>query len=236
MNLKRYEEAADSLSKAIDKAPATKQAGLRDLRKQCVMAEVGVVAPASGVNQSPAPAPAQTTTQAEVVLWKSIENSQRASDFEGYLQQYPAGAFATLAKGRLDEIHAEATRQQEQQKAQLASAQTQQTRATQAAWQQGESFHVSHWGGMGWGGNGTLVVNPSGVTYYTGQKSSKNAFSASCSDLKWSRGRNDSVDFEVKSSGIRNRLAPIGDGNTNEGPLDDHLLSVLRRYCGDSTN
>ena len=39
MNLKRYEEAADEFSHAIDHAPAEKQEGLRDLRKQCLLAE-----------------------------------------------------------------------------------------------------------------------------------------------------------------------------------------------------
>ena len=46
MNLKRYEEAADQLSQAIQHAPDSKQPGLRDLRKQCLLAESGV-APAA---------------------------------------------------------------------------------------------------------------------------------------------------------------------------------------------
>jgi hypothetical protein len=39
MNLKRYEEAADDFSKAIERAHEPKQAGLRDLRKKCLVAE-----------------------------------------------------------------------------------------------------------------------------------------------------------------------------------------------------
>jgi tetratricopeptide (TPR) repeat protein len=41
MNLKRYEPAADALSKAIERAPESKQPALRDLRRQCLLAESG---------------------------------------------------------------------------------------------------------------------------------------------------------------------------------------------------
>jgi tetratricopeptide (TPR) repeat protein len=59
MNLKRYEDAADALSKAIDRAPAPKQPALRDLRRQCLLAESGYPAVA---NTSVPPA---ATSQAE---------------------------------------------------------------------------------------------------------------------------------------------------------------------------
>jgi tetratricopeptide (TPR) repeat protein len=41
LNLKRYEPAADALSKAIERAPESKQPALRDLRRQCLLAESG---------------------------------------------------------------------------------------------------------------------------------------------------------------------------------------------------
>jgi len=41
MTLKRNEEAADQFEHAIDHAPQTKQAGLRELRRQCLLAESG---------------------------------------------------------------------------------------------------------------------------------------------------------------------------------------------------
>src|SRR5580700_7983317 len=89
MNLKRYEEGADRLSQAISRAPEAKQAALRDLRRQCLLAESG---------SSPAPKEAPPTmTQAEIVLWKSIENSTSPADFQAYLDQYPHGAFVVLA-------------------------------------------------------------------------------------------------------------------------------------------
>jgi hypothetical protein len=101
MNLKRHEQAADRLSKAIDLAPQDKQTGLRDLRRQCLLAESGT-APASPPSTAPVPGAAEaTTTQAEIVLWKSIENSTNTEDFKTYLSQYPNGAFAALARRHL---------------------------------------------------------------------------------------------------------------------------------------
>jgi len=97
MNLKRYEEAADKFSRAIDQAPEAKQTALRDLRRQCLLAESG----ASPAAKEAAPA---TTSQAEIVLWKSIENSSNPDDFEAYLKQYPKGAFAPLATARLSKL------------------------------------------------------------------------------------------------------------------------------------
>jgi hypothetical protein len=96
MNLKRYEEAADDFSKAIERAPQPKQAGLRDLRRQCLVAE-------SGASTEPKKSAPEAATQAEIVLWKSIENSTNEADFRSYLEQYPNGAFSVLAKRHLSE-------------------------------------------------------------------------------------------------------------------------------------
>lgn len=108
MNLKRYEEAADDFSKAIERAPETKQAELRNLRKQCFSAELGVAIPTTSA-PSAQPSPS-ATTHAEVVLWKSIENRANPADFQSYLDQYPTGAFWILAKRHLAEIQLEAER------------------------------------------------------------------------------------------------------------------------------
>jgi len=43
LSLKRYEPAADALSKAIELAPQSEQPTLRDLRRQCLLAEAGSV-------------------------------------------------------------------------------------------------------------------------------------------------------------------------------------------------
>jgi tetratricopeptide (TPR) repeat protein len=95
MYLKRYEDAADALSEAINRAPEAKQAALRNLRRQCLLAESGSPAVAN------TPVPASTASQAEIVLWKSIENSRNPADFRTYLAQYPHGAFFALAMQRI---------------------------------------------------------------------------------------------------------------------------------------
>jgi tetratricopeptide (TPR) repeat protein len=100
MNLKRYEDAADALSKAIDRAPESKQPALRDQRRQCLLAESGYPA----VTNSSVPA---STGRAEIVLWKSIENSHAAADFHNYLSQYPNGAYVELARSHLADTEAQ---------------------------------------------------------------------------------------------------------------------------------
>ncbi|HEY6618946.1 MAG TPA: hypothetical protein VIY68_05315 [Steroidobacteraceae bacterium] len=97
MNLKRYEEAADTLSDAIKRAPESKQPALRDLRRQCLQV------PSTTVPVNAAPSLA-ATTQAEIVLWKSIEHSKNPADFQAYVEQYPQGAFVNLAKNHITAI------------------------------------------------------------------------------------------------------------------------------------
>ena len=109
MNLKRYEEGVDRFSHAIDRAPEAKQTALRDLRRQCLLAE-------SGTSTAPKETPPATTTQAEIVLWKSIENSTTPADFQSYLDQYPKGAFVALAQRHLTEAKDRAVLQQEKQR------------------------------------------------------------------------------------------------------------------------
>jgi tetratricopeptide (TPR) repeat protein len=79
-NLKRYEDAADALSKAIERAPESRQPALRDLRRQCLLAESGYPAAAN-------PSAADTTRQSEIVLWKSIESSHNNPDFAPQAQR-----------------------------------------------------------------------------------------------------------------------------------------------------
>ncbi len=107
MNLKRYDQAITRFGDAMERAPQDKQAGLSELRKQCFAAEAGGSAPttAPSAPAESSPTPEATTTQAEIVLWKSIENSTNAGDFQSYLGQYPNGAFTALARHRLDELN-----------------------------------------------------------------------------------------------------------------------------------
>jgi class 3 adenylate cyclase len=68
--------------------------------------------PGAGKPELP-PAPKVTSLQTEpqadpksveLIFWDSIKDSVRAADYEAYLSQYPEGAFASLARARLDEF------------------------------------------------------------------------------------------------------------------------------------
>lgn len=194
MNLKRYEEAADNLSRAIDRAPTTKQSGLRELRKQCVMAETGVPAPAG---QPPIASQPQvtSTSQAEIVLWKSIESSASRSDFEGYLKQYPDGIFATLAHGRIDQFQKEEGTRAEQQAAEAEVA-----RRNAIVGVKVEHDHDAGVGNLFTAGAtigqcyGELDLGRHTIIYKTG---GSHAFSASCSEMS---------DLELKSKYGKNNM------------------------------
>ena len=64
-------------------------------------------AAAAAVDMTVAVESATTETKAdetELAFWNSITSSQAASDYEAYLERYPAGNFAVLARARLDSL------------------------------------------------------------------------------------------------------------------------------------
>lgn len=48
--------------------------------------------------------PQNSAEQYELTFWDSIKNSNQASDYEAYLQTYPNGRFAALARARLERL------------------------------------------------------------------------------------------------------------------------------------
>jgi hypothetical protein len=82
--------------------PFSAQQTLRELRRQCLVAEPGR-ASSSGAESAPSSA-ASAPTQAEIVLWKTIEHSETPQDYEAYLKQYPNGAFTALANAHLQQL------------------------------------------------------------------------------------------------------------------------------------
>jgi len=52
----------------------------------------------------PSAAPATDTRALELAFWKSIEDSTSAAAYKAYLDKYPQGAFAPLARIKLDEL------------------------------------------------------------------------------------------------------------------------------------
>jgi len=66
--------------------------------------------PAAPQPATPQPAAPQTAPQAdalEIVFWESIRNSTNPADYQEYLKHYPNGAFAGLARNRLQQVAAE---------------------------------------------------------------------------------------------------------------------------------
>ena len=52
--------------------------------------------------------PKDSAEQVELTFWESIKNSDQAGDYEAYLQSYPNGRFAALAKTRIARLRAAA--------------------------------------------------------------------------------------------------------------------------------
>jgi uncharacterized caspase-like protein len=48
------------------------------------------------------PAPSATRSDHEALFWQSIQDSDRAEDYQEYLKQFPGGTFAGLARSRID--------------------------------------------------------------------------------------------------------------------------------------
>jgi tetratricopeptide (TPR) repeat protein len=123
-----YDDAIGMLQTALTRAPEDKKALIRDAIADC-RKRLNQENSSSSPGGSPASKTAPTMgsavpapTQAEIVLWKSIENSNNPSDFEAYLAQYPQGTFVVLAQRHL------AASQQQQTE---LIAQTEQQRRTQ---------------------------------------------------------------------------------------------------------
>lgn len=54
--------------------------------------------------EHPAADPQGAEPSVEIVFWESIKESARPADYEAYLEQYPEGSFAALARTRLEEF------------------------------------------------------------------------------------------------------------------------------------
>lgn len=52
--------------------------------------------------------PKDSAEQYELTFWESIKDSTHASDYEAYLQTYPKGRFAALARARIERLRAAA--------------------------------------------------------------------------------------------------------------------------------
>ena len=115
-----YDDAIGMLQMALVRAPADKKPAVRDAiteTRKMLAGPTATAAPSvpsapaapAGSGQSPTPAataasPGAAPTQAEIILWKSIENSKSASDYQAYLDAYPNGVYAPLASRRFQDL------------------------------------------------------------------------------------------------------------------------------------
>ncbi len=96
-----YDDTISMLQMALGRAPEGKKQAIRDA---LASARRQVAAESSKTIVAAPTAPPGVSTQPEIMFWKSIETSNRAEDYRGYLATYPNGAYAGLAKSRLEEI------------------------------------------------------------------------------------------------------------------------------------
>ncbi|MCM2327315.1 MAG: caspase family protein [Lysobacter sp.] len=59
---------------------------------------------AAGTGQAGAGPSADIAAQLELQFWKSVQDSSNANDIQAYLEKYPNGVFATLARNRVDSM------------------------------------------------------------------------------------------------------------------------------------
>jgi tetratricopeptide (TPR) repeat protein len=100
-----YDDTVSMLQTALARAPEDKKPAIRGAISEARQQLAAQASPKPSVSApSSVQAPPAATTQAETVLWKAIESSTRAEDYQGYLSKYPDGTFAPVAKARLDAI------------------------------------------------------------------------------------------------------------------------------------
>ena len=82
----------------LEQYPTGAFASLAEARRQALLEPDGPAAPVE-------PAPADTDPVAvELVFWDTVKDSDKPAMFEAYLERYPEGAFAALAKVRLSDL------------------------------------------------------------------------------------------------------------------------------------
>jgi hypothetical protein len=96
-----YDDAIGMLQTALTRAPEDRKPSIRDALAETRRALSAAASQPTAPNAASA---ASAPTQQEVVLWKSIENSKNPADFQGYLDAYPHGIYAPLARRHLSTL------------------------------------------------------------------------------------------------------------------------------------
>jgi len=97
--------------KALAKKPGERYASAREFATD-LRAALGGGQPSATASMPPAAAPrtgpAAQASEAEVEFWKAIQNSTDAAEFEFYLEQFPEGTYAALARHKIARLNAQA--------------------------------------------------------------------------------------------------------------------------------
>ena len=150
------------------------------------------------------PLPLYAQTREEVVLWESIKDSEHVSDFQGYLDKYPSGTFATVAKRRIEEL----------------SKKSDESNTVHVPLTHGNAgfFEVSR--------PGTLTISPNGVSWEE-QGGRGDSFQAHCEDVTFHwQGGDVGRYFELRVNSRKYLF--YWDDPANR----DTVVDALRHTCG----
>jgi len=166
---KLYDDAIGMLQMALPRAPTERKQLVRDaITEARQLSSGGAVANAGGGGPQPSGgSSAGSPTQAEVVLWKTIENSTRVEDFRGYIERYPNGTYASVAASRIARLDADNAIAA---KATAAENERKRLEAEKQAENQKYTFPVAHLHArLTFSGNpgcyGHLRITPDGISY-----------------------------------------------------------------------
>jgi hypothetical protein len=235
-----YDDAIGMLQMALARAPDDKKPLVRDAIADCgkqqsqgnTSSSSGGISPQTPAAPTGSAAPAPT--QVEIVLWKTIENSNNLDDFETYLKQYPNGTFAQLARNRLEK--ANKLRQEDDAKAKAEA---------EARRKAGDTVCVSmlaNWN-SGWKTAGVLNVRPGKITYSGLVESDKPIgnrpfFTAACSEVTDVKSSAGGTAVALRCSGRNYLLYPYRcdaktphDGFDGGTGLVQRILEDIKTEC-----
>lgn len=167
------------------------------------------------------PVSRDTAGATEIAFWDSIKNSTTASDYLAYLEKYPDGSFASLARSRLARLEAAEKNAETEKSRQVEAAELARlTRSFKASWgikmALASSFHP-----------GRLTISPKMIEFvFDGDQSFKagQVFPVECSTLKSAILDKSSI-REVEMSNHKFRF------NFNSSTDATDAFALMREMC-----
>jgi hypothetical protein len=191
---------------------------------------IAVAGPVSNsVNSTPA-TPATDSAVIELSFWESIKNSKNVSDFNAYLEQYPNGHFAILAKNRVNEINSSVDVASSMRPPVSTTAEGAKNDALTVG-----TFEVEH---LYHGGDGLLYVSPNKIEF---KESGKRAheddnFSVSCAELREARGHSfgqNAAVFHISLANKNYAFFPAKSGHAYpDKSLAESIVTAVNAACG----